>query len=108
MIAAELSVKPYAVLDLAKLDNVPAQLRNLPVWLLWKAVKTNGDKKPKKIPYYCGGGSRGETDTDDDRGRLVTCAHARASFDPNRVCRIRRCSRARAGRRADSVSHHGK
>ena len=49
-------------------------------WLVWKAI-SNGDKKPRKVPYYCDGSPRqGALDTPEDRARLATLAEARAAL----------------------------
>jgi P4 family phage/plasmid primase-like protien len=69
--------------------NVPADMRALPVWLLWKLVP-NGDDKPKKIPYYTSGkkrqgkgGSRAEAylDSPEDRAQLVSFEEAMGVYE---------------------------
>lgn len=53
-------------------ENFPAQLLELPIWVMWELV-ANGDGKPKKIPYYASGVKRyGTLDTPADRKKLVT------------------------------------
>lgn len=54
------------------LDRVPAALRELPQWLVWRFEQHEGDKKPRKVPYYATGGKRmGKQGDDADRARLV-------------------------------------
>jgi hypothetical protein len=38
----------------AAFNAIPQELRDLPRWLLWRAVP-NGDKKPRKVPYQANG-----------------------------------------------------
>lgn len=47
-------------------------------WLVWRYEPgETPEKKPRKMPYYAGGGRRhGGQGTDDDRSRLVTLAEA--------------------------------
>lgn len=69
---------------LSKLENIPAELRPLPVWLLWKSVP-NGKDKPKKVPYYADGKVRqGVLDIPEDRARLVTLDAALSKFNSKR------------------------
>jgi len=59
---------------------VPAALRNLPGWLIWKFEP--GDKKPRKVPYYVTGGRRkGTQGSPEDRRQLVTFDAARAAAE---------------------------
>lgn len=49
----------------------PLALRERKQWLLWRLEP--GEKKPKKMPYYVGGGRRtGEQGSDTDRDKLAT------------------------------------
>ena len=41
------------------LENMPAQMRALSQWLVWRFVSFEGDKKPRKVPYYATGRLRG-------------------------------------------------
>lgn len=64
----------------------PDRLRKLPGWLIWRYEQRDGEAKPRKVPYYAGGGRRGAHGTPDDRNRLVTfdaaiAAAARKGFD---------------------------
>lgn len=64
----------------------PARLRALKGWLIWRYEQRDGEAKPRKVPYYAGGGRRGAHGTQDDRNRLVTfdaaiAAAARKGFD---------------------------
>jgi hypothetical protein len=62
-------------------ERFPAQLRELPVWLLWKLAKDDSRDKPKKVPYYADGNARsGTLDGPEDRQRLVTFEQAAAAF----------------------------
>lgn len=50
----------------------PAELSSRSMWLMWK-LEPNGDKKPRKVPYYAHGGRRfGAQGTPEDRAQLVT------------------------------------
>ena len=51
--------------------SVPAAMRDLPQWLLWRFESYAGDKKPRKVPYYVSGRKRsGEQGSDADRAEL--------------------------------------
>lgn len=51
------------------------------MWLIWR-FEPNGDKKPRKVPYYaCGGRRHGEQGTPEDLAALVTFDEARAQAD---------------------------
>lgn len=69
--------------DPANLSHVPAELRDLPVWLHWKLLLKK-DGKADKVPYYSHGKARGKTDTPDDRVSLVTFDLALTRFDSSR------------------------
>ena len=59
------------------LDRVPSALRERAQWLVWSFEQQPGDKKPRKVPYYVGGGRRlGKQGSDEDRARLVTFERA--------------------------------
>ena len=58
--------------------RVPQELRSLPNWLAWKYVPFDGEKKPRKIPYWADGMRRvGEQGNAIDRARLTTFDVAR-------------------------------
>ena len=60
---------------------VPAPLRAIKGFLLWKAEQTAGEKKPRKIAYYASGMKRhGEQGGEQDRARLVTYDVAHAAY----------------------------
>lgn len=60
--------------------DVPSALRERRIWLTWSEEWTPGAKKPKKVPYYAGGGRRrGEQGTPTDRAKLVTFEEAAAA-----------------------------
>ncbi len=67
------------------LDNLPAAMRALDQWLVWRFETYPGDKKPRKVPYYCSGRKRrGEQGSADDRAQLAGFAQARALVDTGR------------------------
>lgn len=56
---------------------VPAPLRGIKGFLLWKAEQLSGEKKPRKIAYYASGMKRhGQQGSEQERARLVTCSAA--------------------------------
>lgn len=58
--------------------NAPTALKELPAWLVWK-FEPNGEKKPRKVPYYARGGRRhGVQGRPEDRAQLVTFDEALA------------------------------
>lgn len=58
----------------------PAPLRALPAWLVWRYEENDGGGKPRKVPYYAGGGRRtGIQGRPEDRNQLVTFDAARAA-----------------------------
>lgn len=49
-------------------------------WLVWRYVQRPGEPKPRKVPYYAGGGVRkGKQGAPKDRAQLVTFAEAQAA-----------------------------
>ncbi|MBK7252048.1 MAG: primase C-terminal domain-containing protein [Gammaproteobacteria bacterium] len=65
-------VVPHAELVARIREKVPAGLRELPVWLLWRSVAGAPGEKPRKVPYYADGTPRrGALDSPEDRARLV-------------------------------------
>jgi len=62
--------------------EAPAELRELPGWMLWRYEenRVKPGAKPRKMPYYADGGKRTNVHgSPADRGRLVTFAAARAA-----------------------------
>lgn len=58
--------------------RAPDALRDLPGWLVWR-FEPNGDKKPRKMPYYVSGAKRHWTQgTAADRKNLTTFDQAKA------------------------------
>lgn len=56
-----------------RLPNMPAAMRELQQWLLWRFESYEGDKKPRKVPYYASGRKRaGKQGNDEDRQQLAT------------------------------------
>lgn len=50
----------------------PTFLQEIPGWLVWKYEQVTGEAKPRKVPYYVGGGRRhGVQGSPDDRAKLV-------------------------------------
>jgi putative DNA primase/helicase len=51
----------------------PQELRELQGWLVWRFEQSPGEPKPRKIPYWAGGGKRyGTQGAPKDRSKLVT------------------------------------
>ena len=58
----------------------PAELRDLPAWLCWRFESVGSEKKPRKVPFYAGGGKRyGVQGRPEDRERLVTFEAAKSA-----------------------------
>ena len=58
---------------LALQASVPQAMRALPQWLLWRLERYEGDKKPRKVPYWVSGRKRrGVQGGVDDRGELCS------------------------------------
>lgn len=71
-----MSAMPHPLTSLA----APSPLRDLQGWLVWRFELKPGEKKPRKVPYYAGGGVRwGGHGTDRDRKKLTTFATAKAA-----------------------------
>lgn len=52
---------------------MPQAMRALPQWLLWRFERYDGDKKPRKVPYYLSGRKRkGAQGSDEDRAELCS------------------------------------
>jgi putative DNA primase/helicase len=63
---------------LERLGRMPAAMRALPQWLVWRFVQKDKNKKPTKVPFYVDGGPRGgkkedpvEQGSERDRKRLA-------------------------------------
>ena len=67
--------------------HAPTELAKLPGWLIWRYEASEGETKPRKVPYYAAGGKRhGVQGRPEDRAALVTfeaakAAAARRGFD---------------------------
>ncbi len=58
--------------------HVPAALRDLPYWLLWRYETRPKETKPRKVPYYPSGERRyGQQGSPPDLARLTTFSAAR-------------------------------
>jgi hypothetical protein len=59
-------------LEHAQFAHVPPALKTRKQWLVWKFKQVEGEKKPRKIPYYANGTVRKGVQGDDrDRAALV-------------------------------------
>lgn len=60
--------------DAAPVDpHAPEDLKSLPAWLLWRYEQKQGEKKPRKVPYYVAGGRRSGTQGEPaDLNKLAT------------------------------------
>lgn len=68
-----------------QLQNIPLELADRQQWLAWKSESKPGDKKPRKVPYYIGGGRRtGGNGSDEDKAKLVTLDKAWAAVQSGR------------------------
>lgn len=66
-------------------DNIPAELKALPVWVVWKWGKPKGNGKYRKPPFYPKTGENRLAANDaDDAGNLGTFDEAIAAFDANK------------------------
>ena len=60
----------------AELGNLPQAMRERKQWLLWRFERYEGDKKPRKVPYYLSGRKRrGEQGSVEDRDELAAFDH---------------------------------
>lgn len=60
--------------------EAPAAIRNLPAWLIWRLEDPGHGAKPRKVPYYAGGGRRvGTQGAPEDLDQLVTFDEAKAA-----------------------------
>jgi putative DNA primase/helicase len=68
-----------------QLLGMPAAMRALPQWLMWRLERYEGDKKPRKVPYYANGRKRrGEQGCAADREALVGLDAAMATLKAGR------------------------
>lgn len=64
---------PETAALLQALDQLPPSLRERKQWLLWRFETYEGDKKPRKVPYYVSGRKRrGAQGSEDDLAELST------------------------------------
>lgn len=84
---ATLTIKPH----LAQMQ-APDTLRKLVGWVIWRYEHHDGEKKPRKVPYYADGGRRtGAHGRPEDKARMTTfdaakAAAARRGFDGVGLC----------------------
>lgn len=64
---------------------IPAELRDLKAWLVWRFVSIEGEDKPRKVPHYADGSRRrGKQGSAEDLAHLVdfdTAMSRAAKFD---------------------------
>lgn len=60
---------------------IPDDLASRRQWLVWRFETKPGDKKPRKVPYYCNGKRRtGAQGSESDRASLFDLAAAKAAM----------------------------
>ena len=60
-------------------EQIPAHLKAVRGWLVWKYVQVGEETKPRKMPIYVGGGRRvGVQGSEQDRKKLATFDEALA------------------------------
>jgi len=60
--------------------QAPSFLASKPIWLIWRFENSQGEAKPRKVPYYASGARRsGVQGRLEDRQQLVTFEAARAA-----------------------------
>lgn len=65
-------------------EKLPAEMKEACRWLLYKVIP-NGDKKPRKVPYYVSGEPRnGAMDTPEDVAQFATFDDAARAFQAGR------------------------
>ena len=58
-------------------SRLPPEITKARTWLVWRYIKVDGEKKPRKVPYYINGNVRkGEQGTAEDRHALTTFDNA--------------------------------
>ena len=68
---------PSAIKSNPNWDRVPAELRELPQWVVWKLEARKGQPKPTKIPYQAWTGDKADS---TDAATWATFEAARAAF----------------------------
>ena len=60
----------------------PSELTSRQQWLVWRFEKKDGDKKPRKVPYYVNGSKRfGKQGDTEDRAKLAAYDDAKAAAE---------------------------
>ena len=60
--------------------KAPAEIRDIPGWLMWRFEHHEGESKPRKVPVYVSGQRRhGQQGSPEDRRQLTTFEAARAA-----------------------------
>ena len=73
-----MSASVRAIAPTIRAVEVPAELRLLPGWLIWRFEQHRDEIKPRKVPYWTNGTIRyGQQGSPTDRARLTTFAAAR-------------------------------
>src|SRR5262249_5967459 len=60
---------------------VPAELRSLRQWVVWRYVPREGEGKPTKVPYNVRTGAKAATDNPDTWCSFDEAQHARHLYD---------------------------
>lgn len=64
------------------LTMFPSELTSRQQWLVWRFEKKDGDKKPRKVPYYVNGSRRfGKQGDAEDRAKLAAYDDAKAAAE---------------------------
>lgn len=60
----------------------PSELTSRQQWLVWRYEQKDGDKKPRKVPYYANGNRRfGKQGDESDRSKLTDYETAQAAIE---------------------------
>lgn len=69
----------------SRLHGLPALMRERKQWLLWRFETYDGDKKPRKVPYYVNGRKRAKAQgSPEDRAALASFGTALAQLQRGR------------------------
>jgi hypothetical protein len=74
----DLALRRYAAMGY---EAIPPSLGSRPQWLVWRFESKDGEKKPRKVPYYVAGRRRtGEQGTPEDRAELCLLERATSAL----------------------------